>query len=68
MTDLLRKYLELEARLSRWRAEHPHFSSEEGRLLDELDALWWQFNREELVWLHNYVNDHTKQKTPKRAA
>lgn len=55
--------MELEARLSRWRAEHPHFSSEEENLLDELDALWWQFNREELSWLDNYVNTPPIQKT-----
>lgn len=65
MTELLRKYLELEARLSRWRAEHPLFSTEEENLLDELDALWWQFNREELLWLDHYLNARTIQKTPK---
>jgi molybdopterin-guanine dinucleotide biosynthesis protein A len=65
VTELLRKYLELEARLSRWRAEHPLFSIEEENLLDELDALWWQFNREELSWLDHYLNARTIQKTPK---
>ena len=56
MTELLRKYLELEALLSRWRAEHPLFSREEEDLLDQLDALWRQFNREELLWLDNYLH------------
>ena len=68
MTDLLRKYLELEGRLSRWRAEHPRFSSEEEQLLDQIDSLWRQFNRDELHWLARYLNAHTTEiKTTKSA-
>ena len=63
MTELLRKYLELEARLSRWRAEHPQFTSEEAQLLDEIDALWCQFNSQEISWLDRYLHNHTTQKS-----
>lgn len=55
MTDLLRRYLELEARLSRWRAEHPQFTNEEARLLDEIDDIWCHLNREELKWLESFI-------------
>lgn len=61
MTDLLRKYLELEGRLSRWRAEHPRFTSEEEQLLDQIDALWREFSREERGWIDRYLNARPAQ-------
>ena len=60
MTELLNRYLALEAKLSRWRAEHPHFTTEEAEMLDELDHLWWQFNRHELVWLDQFLNNERR--------
>jgi hypothetical protein len=56
MTDLLRRYLDLEARLSRWRAEHPQFTPEEAQLLDEIDDVWCLLNRDELLWLDRFIN------------
>lgn len=57
MTELLRLYLNLVARLSRWRAEHAQFTPEEAQMLDELDAMWQQLNRHELLWLDQFLSD-----------
>lgn len=55
MTAALRHYLELEAKLSRWRAEHPKFSAEEEQLLDEIEAIRSRFNGDEIAWLRDFL-------------
>ena len=64
MTDLLRRYLELEARLSRWRAEHLEFSPEEASMLDEIDAIWCRLSRDEVVWLDAFIGPPPPMATP----
>jgi hypothetical protein len=52
MTDSLRLYLELEAELLKWRAEHPEDTEEEESLSDEMERLWWQLSSDEIAWIN----------------
>jgi hypothetical protein len=51
MSDALKRYLELEAKLFAWRAEHPHDTPEEDVLLDEMDEAWEELNEDEIRWI-----------------
>jgi hypothetical protein len=53
MSDALRQYLELEARLFDWRSSHPEDTPEEDLLLDEMDLVWNELSEGEILWIRS---------------